>query len=513
MSFQQLLGNWEPGHNVTHFLTLSAFLGPNFVNEFLFEFHFKHSQPPPDWMNIFTASSLGGAVQTHGHRGPEQDVRAQNKVISDLPRAAKETASSQYEECWDPNRFWDVIYQTFQLSLLQSVSRPTESEGAKFILHPLIRDWLQLRQAPRERQGYTREAVDVVDSSIRMHNVANSDAQAKSSILLHMDAVLESDNEFFSDKHHLGRDISTCERARRFSMFYYEQGRYEASLGLIRVVIKTNENMLGKEHPKTLTSMSDLAHVLGKQGRLYKAEQIFQEVLRTRERVLSKDDPALLVAKNNLTGVLYAQNKLIEAQQMIREIKNTEGVRGKEHPYTLAAINNLALMLDQQGKHAKAEQMHREVIAVRERVLGKEHDSTLRSVRNLAQALSNQAKFTEAEQTYYKVVDVLERVLGKEHPDTLGSLRSLARVLGQQGKYMKAEQIFCTVIDAMERVMGKAHPDRIYAMNDFVIVLSREGKYAEAEDVQLQAYEASLIFSGLQDPVVKTYIDTLPVGL
>jgi Flp pilus assembly protein TadD len=87
--------------------------------------------------------------------------------------------------------------------------------------------------------------------------------------------------------------------------------------------------VLGREHPDTLTSMSNLALVLGRQGKYEEAEAMNRQTLALKETVL-----------------------------------------GREHPDTLTSMSNLALVLGRQGKYEEAEAMNRQTLALRETVLG-----------------------------------------------------------------------------------------------------------------------------------------------
>jgi hypothetical protein len=64
------------------------------------------------------------------------------------------------------------------------------------------------------------------------------------------------------------------------------------------------EKVLGKEHPKTLTSMSILASVLLHQGRHKAAEEMLRQALEGREKVLLKDHPDTLRSVGKLASVL-----------------------------------------------------------------------------------------------------------------------------------------------------------------------------------------------------------------
>ncbi|KAK5463787.1 hypothetical protein LTR55_011818 [Exophiala xenobiotica] len=457
MSFQQLLDGWHTPGSVAHLMTVAAFLAPVQVSECLFKFHRELSEPPPDWADIFVAS--GGSDDESSSSEADEDLDRPEHVTPDPSRTIHDATIRRSQETWDGERFWHLIRQAYQMSLLHSIVPPTPPGGATLILHPLIRDWLQLRVGSKDRQTYTYEAVDMIVSSLRTLANRDSDATIKRSILLHMDAALVTVKGFFRDGHRLGQDITSCQNADWFASFYRDQGRFNASLDLYRTVVATRARVQGKEHPDTLMSMNNLALVLRGQGKYDEAEQMHREVVEVQERVLGQEHPDTLRSMNNLALVLSDQGKHDEAEQMHREVVEVrERVLGKEHPSTLASMNNLATVLRDQGKYVEAEQMHREVVKVKERVLGQEYPDTLTSMNNLAEVLRGQGKYNEAEQMHRKVVEVQERVLGQEHPSTLTSMNNLAAVLSDQCQYEEAEKIQAVVVVGMLRNFGFEHP-------------------------------------------------------
>ena len=62
--------------------------------------------------------------------------------------------------------------------------------------------------------------------------------------------------------------------------------------------------MLGKEHPHTLTSMSNLAIALPQQGKYDEAEKMHRQTLELREKVLGKEHPHTITSMNNLAPAL-----------------------------------------------------------------------------------------------------------------------------------------------------------------------------------------------------------------
>jgi Flp pilus assembly protein TadD len=70
---------------------------------------------------------------------------------------------------------------------------------------------------------------------------------------------------------------------------------------------------LGKKHPETLASMSNLAGVLSSRGKYAEAETMHRETLALKEEALGKKHPSTLISINNLAVVLSSQGKYAEA--------------------------------------------------------------------------------------------------------------------------------------------------------------------------------------------------------
>ncbi|KAF2732931.1 HET-domain-containing protein [Polyplosphaeria fusca] len=211
-----------------------------------------------------------------------------------------------------------------------------------------------------------------------------------------------------------------CETESRMSLLdrigrcEHSLGRYKSAEAAHQQVLRQREATLGKEHPHTLTSMSNVAQALSNQGKYAEAEKMHGEVLALREKVSGKEHPDTLTCMNNVAQALSKQGKYAEAEKMHGEVLALrEKVSGKEHPDTLTCMSNVAQALSKQGKYAEAEKMHRETLALREKVSGKEHPHTLTSMSNVTQALSKQGKYAEAEKMHRETLALREKVSGK----------------------------------------------------------------------------------------------------
>ncbi|KAL9616022.1 MAG: hypothetical protein Q9160_009060 [Pyrenula sp. 1 TL-2023] len=264
--------------------------------------------------------------------------------------------------------------------------------------------------------------------------------------------------------------------------YLFLRGEYKAAEGLVRMSVGTREEVLGLEHPETLTSVSQLGSALERQGKYEEAEAMHRRALTGREKVLGPEHPHTLTSVSNLGSALKSQGKYKEAEAMHRrDLTGSEKVLGPEHPDTLISVSQLGSALESQGKYKEAEAMHRRALTGYEKVLGPEHPYTLISVSKLGSALESQGKYEEAEAIHRRALTGREKVLGPEHPDTLTSVSHLGSVLERQGKYEEAEAMHRRALTGYEKVLRPEHPYTLTSVSKLGSVLERQGKYEEAE--------------------------------
>jgi len=107
-------------------------------------------------------------------------------------------------------------------------------------------------------------------------------------------------------------------------------------------VLAEYEQVLGADHPNTLTARNNLAVTYQAAGGLGEAIPLFEQNLAERERVLGADHPDTLTARNNLAGAYQAAGRLDEAIPLYEQnLAESERVLGADHPDTLTTRNEL----------------------------------------------------------------------------------------------------------------------------------------------------------------------------
>jgi tetratricopeptide (TPR) repeat protein len=469
MSFQQLESdNEQRKGDIAHFLTLSAFLDPTEIGEALFYHYWRCQATLPNWMQIFCIKS-DESEEEYGEESNEE------RPLNDESRLS-----------WNSEQFWAVIAMLYKLSLLQSISE-SDSESASFSLHPLIRDWLQLREQAGRRQEYTQEGINVVLSCIKKYESSSTSPNQRQLLMTHMDACLSNDLRYSRPQYTLGSDATSCDIASWFARFYRNQGRYYASEMLEQLVVGTRTRTIGPKNPSTLRSMGNLASTYQNQGRWKEAEKLEEQVMETSVRVLGQEHPDTLTSMGNLASIYQKQGRWKEAEKLQEQVMETSvRVLGQEHPDTLTSMGNLASIYLKQGRWKEAEKLQKQVMETSVRVLGQEHPDTLMSMGNLASIYRNQERWKEAEKLEEQVMEMSVRVLGQEHPDTLTSMGNLASIYWNQGRWKEAEKLEEQVMKTSVRVLGQEHPDTLTSIGNLVSTYRNHGRWKEAEKLQEQ---------------------------
>jgi Tetratricopeptide repeat len=504
MSFQQLESDILQKENAAHFLTVSAFLDPSNIGEYLFRNHWEANAPQPEWMQLFDAADEEDSSEDTSEKGNQRDGFLESALSPDTHSHRNPGDGSSIlpkQGRWDSERFWNLIYKSYQLSLVQSIGSREEHGDAKFSLHPLIRDWLQLREKSRRRRSLTHEAIDLVVTSIREYTNSLATADLKSMLLAHMDTCLSNNSRFSKAQRLLGQDISSCDTAAWFASFYRAQGLYGKAEKLELLIVETSKRVLGQGHPSTLTSMANLASTYWNQGRWAEAEELNVQVIKTRKRVLGQEHPDTLIDMGNLASTYRDQGRWAEAEELgVQVMETSKRMLGQEHPSTLTSMANLASTYMSQGRWAEAEELNAQVMKTRKRMLGQEHPDTLIDMGNLASTYRDQGRWPEAEELGVQVMKTCKRVLGQEHPATLTSMANLASTYMNQGRWMEAEELNVQALETRKRMLGQEHPSTLISMGNLASTYRERGRWTEAEELNVQVMETRKKVLGQEHP-------------
>ncbi|KAF2802651.1 HET-domain-containing protein [Mytilinidion resinicola] len=119
-----------------------------------------------------------------------------------------------------------------------------------------------------------------------------------------------------------------------------DMGKYKEAEEMDRA-LEGREKALGKEHPNTLTSVSNLALVLQYQGKYEQAEDMNRRALEGSEKALGKEHPDTLTSVYCLAYLLHQRQQYKDASPLYqRACAGYQEKLGPDHPTTQACMDH-----------------------------------------------------------------------------------------------------------------------------------------------------------------------------
>ncbi|KAF8529605.1 hypothetical protein BU17DRAFT_60387 [Hysterangium stoloniferum] len=286
--------------------------------------------------------------------------------------------------------------------------------------------------------------------------------------------------------YYAARALIGVAKAKKEGYYDYAGKWFNAELLQIQVV-ENREQILGTEHPDTLTARANLAVTYHQLGRWTDAEQLEVQVLEASERILGTEHPETLTARANLAITYHQLGRWTDGEQL--QVQVLEVTRA-----------NLAVTYHQLGRWTDAEQLEVQVLEAREQILGTEHPDPLRARASLAGTYSQLGKWTDAEQLQVQVLEAREWILGTEHPNTLTARANMAATYHQLGRWTGAEQLEVQLLEASEQILGTEHPDTLTARANLAVTYCQLGRWTDAEQLEVLVLEPSEQILGTEHP-------------
>ena len=250
---------------------------------------------------------------------------------------------------------------------------------------------------------------------------------------------------------------------------------------LQRQVTTIRTSTLGAEHPDTLSSVTNLAQLFVEQGRGVEAKELLQATLVKAEEILGHDYLSTLKIVWVLGDVAKFQGKPEEAESFyIRALAGYDKLYGSEYPSTLDALHLLATFLSRQGKLAEAQEFYERALTGNDKAYGSEHENTLKAAGLLGNNFATRGKLEEAELLRKRVLHGYEKLYGSEHELTLVAAGLLGNNFATRGKLEEAELLHKRVLNIYEKLYGSDHELTLHAVQTLHNTLTRQGKLAEA---------------------------------
>ncbi|KAE8361552.1 purine and uridine phosphorylase [Aspergillus caelatus] len=199
-----------------------------------------------------------------------------------------------------------------------------------FIIHLAIRNWM------RKSQQFSRHILKTADrlsEAFPNHDHTNRKVWREYlpyAFSLIAEADFQKEQEIYIN---LIMNIGNC---------LYSDGRWEEAEELDLQALELRKQVLGPEHPDTLTSMANLASTYQNQGRWKEAEELDVQVIELRKQVLGPEHPDTLTSMNNLAYTWKLLGKVQDALALMEKCVELRcNLLGPDHPHTISSSNAL----------------------------------------------------------------------------------------------------------------------------------------------------------------------------
>jgi tetratricopeptide (TPR) repeat protein len=187
-------------------------------------------------------------------------------------------------------------------------------------------------------------------------------------------------------------------RSIDYPQYYREKGLlHRAENNYKREIIDAQE-AFGNSHWLTLLLKTRLGIIFGNSGRWKEAESLFVQVMELRKQILGQEHPDTLSSIDDLAAAYDALGEWSKSESLqVHVTEMRKRVLGEEHLDTLTSTSNLALSYVRDGGWGRAEELYTQVLEIRSQVFGAEHPDTLDTVTKLAGLYRLQGRWKEVD--------------------------------------------------------------------------------------------------------------------
>lgn len=462
---------------VADFLVVSSYFDPFRISEELFSIYWAKAKIPFPWLSLFSEvahskhdfeAELDNSCTSKRPRLPQRllppySTRRESLPKVEEPRRIKRKlpreAHHQTRE-WKSDRFWQVIMDLHQVSLIQSVQPASSANSAYFSIHPLIRDWLQLKGDGKQQEKSFSEAIDLI-SRVSHYDLLGLSLNFRLEVLTHMDSCMASQH-LLPPPLILG-NRKTGKQTMAFIHLYSKQFRYKQARQMLEAMVDSFSLHTDLNSKDRIWCIEELAVIYRSKGRFNKAEQCQIQVVEAVSRQ-------------------YGSNSLEAA-------KCTVG---------------LARIWTRQGHYRNAERVFFKTLSKFKEELGSEHVKTYNLLHYIGSLYMEQYRWNEAEEIFERILSISQLNENVMIP----TMRDLAYVYTYDGKnrFEKAEKLLQRVSEHTQQKYGEDIRTAC-TMADLGVLHWRQGRYEEAEDLLHRALELQRRTMGVNRNIFPTMLN------
>ncbi len=313
----------------------------------------------------------------------------------------------------------------------------------------------------------------------------------------------------------LGREHpDTITALNSLAVSYGAAGQREQELQSLQETYRLASDHLGPDNPLTLGIMDNLAGVWLNRGQPEMALPLATDALARAERKFGPKNLCTLVARSTLAQCHQTQGHPERAQPMLEScVEDAESTLGPNHGRTLAMRILLGDCWLELKRPDKALPIMEETAARIRRTLGEDHPLAIRSAGSLAAALLDVGRRESALLMYEQTVKQANETLGATHPVTLAASAGLANAYRLTGKIDLALQMLESVLEARTEALGSDHAETLVTAHNLGVLHWMSGQPEQAVPLLEQAFQGRARLLGRDSRETLSSMANLAVGL
>ena len=469
LSIKELGKTGIPQSAIERLMTVSAFLSHGNVSETLFKEFATCVRPIPDWLRHYMVDGK-----------------------------------------WSPDMYREVVADLSKLSLTQI--RDGSGAHCCLSLHPMIKDWLQLRLSEADRCDHISEAIEILANYVKVRSQESSLQDARS-LLNHLDTCVDNykrqrtRSNSFNFKH-------LREQKLTIFSFFMSHGRYQQAEEGLKMVLDYDLQEFGRGHAHTSQTLRNLADAHVHCGRYIEAQNLLGTVLKEKTIGGIKADHETIHILCGLANVHAKLDRPKDAENYYETALNTHAAQKQpsQMQEILPIYERLAKVKQYLGKQDEAEKLYSMAYQGYEQECAYDEDAThdmLRITGGLADLLRTQGRYREAEMSYQKAWQGYKERKGADHPETIAMLTNLAIACRNQEKYQDAKAYLEDSVKLFRSSLGPDHPDTLRALMNLSVCIDRQGHYQAAEVTYWEVLKGREAKLGLNHPYTLRTVERL----
>jgi tetratricopeptide (TPR) repeat protein len=469
MSFQQV----EPANPVrkewiTRFLSISAFLHPARIGEHIFREHYDNTySPESDWLELFTSIPNNGDADEIGYQNSLRDAqKTKSKWLRFLRRkivrSPKRTSSIIPGKKWESCQFQEVTRNLEKLSLVNNTDNCSGDTGLWFSIHPVIRDWLQIRMKSNLRQETLEESFRLIETVVALEVTKVAGADVNQELLNHVDILVDPLKALckcgFLD------DVFLGDSAIKFGRFYLDNGHHmkaiellEYALDVVRASSAADKLVFRLEYT--------LAVVYNRDLHSSKAIELLEHVVRVQDL---EETHHLRLASQHELAIAYRRTGQVEnAIKLLKHVVETRANLAENHPDLLGPQHELAIAYRRNGQVEDAIKLLEHVVNIQETSLTENHPNRLASQHSLALAYQDNGQVKDTIKLLEHVVQVCKGI-NEDHPNCLAAQHNLAITYIRNGQADRGIELLELVVQVWQDI-NEDHPLSLATRHDLAV--------------------------------------------